>query len=946
MAYQNINQYNFKKLYLLDKSEPQDFCLASDERDYKEEVIFSPYLIGENDGNVLPFSFDLNNPNSSQLFVLNYNSYVEENNLISSNYYNPKNEDLNCYGREYICDIGLTGIDNGLVDQMTGQTIAITKGLLSNAEKFDRLKFDRRLKLHQVTGHTIFPNTRFSGLPQSVSYNIVSEFNENIGVYNELYGGFYQGFYKLFGYDYELFPSRVNKGWSVELLLKPRFIDKFSPSGQTTLNKLYPNNKDIFFYFGTRAENKFYHHASGHPLTDTGYTRVTEGLECLSTCSCCATGETNSRCIYVYPPYSKDGVHDPHVNYGCDACKSRDTQTTDVCVCRCNPYPNCGWECQTHICPELPFIPTTTTTTIDCSCGTCSSCNPCDSCSLRNVTSVEDTCEKDPLFDAMSNVISLKLCGDPHNPKIGVRMLRFTGDCVTSGSCSTTGVTYQTGYTMDELCTPKGIYDYCEKINERYLSVEHWIQVNAVWERYEYIEGCDLYSKGGLGLITKLEYLDSLANDATKIIAPPYTNGCKPLEKIEIVSLNQNWLDEKNYRNGRLKIYVNGRIFHTFENIEEIIPRALNTDKEKQVGVPFNISWGGGTQGLHDNLTFKECPITLTGLTYQQDPENLPNNILSATTLSGLNTNIVIEQNFAGSFDGGISQFRMYTIPLSADEVKHNFLMLKDKFEMFNPDCPDCATVITSTTTEPPPTTTTTTQPRECDIQYIVLSNQFVPNDELLGRHYSSDPRDKNYLISSLLPKTITKPILTRYWKDDVWWGNQGSTPMCVGYAWAHWIEDGPVLHNGIHPIVSPITIYKEAQKVDEWYGENYNGTSVRAGAKYLRSTGRIQSYYWAFDVNTLINTVLNIGPVVVGTNWYRGMFYPDINGLIRVSGNLAGGHAYCINGVDIPRKLFRIKNSWGRSWGKNGYAFISFTDMSRLIKEYGEICLAVEKNF
>ena len=28
--------------------------------------------------------------------------------------------------------------------------------------------------------------------------------------------------------------------------------------------------------------------------------------------------------------------------------------------------------------------------------------------------------------------------------------------------------------------------------------------------------------------------------------------------------------------------------------------------------------------------------------------------------------------------------------PLSADEVKHNFLLVKDKFYMFDPDCPDC----------------------------------------------------------------------------------------------------------------------------------------------------------------------------------------------------------------------------------------------------------------
>jgi hypothetical protein len=161
-------------------------------------------------------------------------------------------------------------------------------------------------------------------------------------------------------------------------------------------------------------------------------------------------------------------------------------------------------------------------------------------------------------------------------------------------------------------------------------------------------------------------------------------------EEIELVELNQKWLDEKFERNGRLKIYVNGKLFDTIENFEEVIPRGLNTDKEKQVGVPFNISWGGGTQGLRENLTFSSC--TELEDNYIQDPESLPINDLSGTTLSGLNTNILIEQNFAGTFEGGISQFRMYIEPLSSDEVKHNFEILKEQFFLFNPDCPDCRT--------------------------------------------------------------------------------------------------------------------------------------------------------------------------------------------------------------------------------------------------------------
>jgi surface protein len=671
---QNINQFpkpNWGVKLALDVS---DISLSTDERNYKEEVVFSPYLIAETYGNKLPINFDINNPISAQQIDLYYKNYNFNNLFVSKNYYNPDNVDLFCLTANTSCDIGLTGIDNGLVESMTGQSITFTNGI-NDYTKFNRLSFDRRLKLFQVTGYTS-SNVRFSGFNDTILYEVVSK-NDSVGRYHELYGGFYQGFYRLFGYDYNIFPERMNKGWSVEMLLKPRLINEYTPSlGETTLNEIYPNNKDIFFYFGARAENKFYHYADGHPRCFTGYTRVTSEVTGLTTCACCNNSVVNSRCIYVYPPRPTKA--------DCDGCIS------------------CGWEYKIHDCPLPTPTPTPTPTpipvpsncepitacTAGCTCVQCISCNDCQTCDNCNVTpgSVENTCESDPLFDSMSNALSFKLCGDPHNPQIGVRLLRFTGGCETSGSCSTTGITYTTGYTIDNYCTPP-IYPYCLEVNPSYLDMEHWFHITAVWERYTWLDTCDLWYRGGIGDITEKKYLDGLANNSKELITVPYTQTCgTDPQQIDLVNLNEKWLIDKDFRKGRLKIYINGRIFHTFQDIEEIIPRALSTDKEKQVGVPYNISWGGGTQGLRENLTFS----AITGTTYIQDPECLPTNDLLGTTFSGLTTDILLEQNFGGTFDGGISQFRMYVEPLSSDEVKHNFKLLKDTFDMFNPDCPDC----------------------------------------------------------------------------------------------------------------------------------------------------------------------------------------------------------------------------------------------------------------
>ena len=160
----------------------------------------------------------------------------------------------------------------------------------------------------------------------------------------------------------------MNRGWSVEMLLKPRLFNEYIPtSGETTLNKIYPQNKNIFFYLGARAENKFYHHANGTPNCFTGYTRVTSDLyNCIQTCACCNRTVTDSRCIYVYPPRSLYGIHDPHVNYGCHECRGIPEQKI-TCGCNCNldPCESCGWECQTHTCASIiepTPIPTPTPT--------------------------------------------------------------------------------------------------------------------------------------------------------------------------------------------------------------------------------------------------------------------------------------------------------------------------------------------------------------------------------------------------------------------------------------------------------------------------------------------------------------------------------------------------------------------------------------------------------
>jgi hypothetical protein len=308
MATQNINNYYFNRFDLkLNSNQYFDITLASDEKDYDEEVVFSPYIIAYDDGNRLPISIDLNNPLSNAKNKLYWGTYDSGNTATSLNYYNITNEDLSCYtGFTGLCNVGLTSIDNGLFPRMSGETLYYTMGI-DTGTTYSSQYYDRRFKMRPVWSYAKSPNYKFSGITANTAYYIVNKTDDNVGTYQELYGGFFQGFYKLWGYNYEVFPERVNKGWTMETIIKPRQVEEYSlTSYEKYLNEIYPQNAGMFFFMGTRAENKFYHPASGEtqiPMTfdcDFDFTfsgasyvpyyRVTSPLaHCITTCECSLT---------------------------------------------------------------------------------------------------------------------------------------------------------------------------------------------------------------------------------------------------------------------------------------------------------------------------------------------------------------------------------------------------------------------------------------------------------------------------------------------------------------------------------------------------------------------------------------------------------------------------------------------------------------------------------
>jgi hypothetical protein len=194
------------------------------------------------------------------------------------------------------------------------------------------------------------------------------------------------------------------------------------------------------------------------------------------------------------------------------------------------------------------------------------------------------------------------------------------------------------------------------------------------------------------------------------------------------------------------------------------------------------------------------------------------------------------------------------------------------------------------------------------------------------------------------VPEGLSTPFVgDYYWNAPRPYFDQGARGICVGASWNHWLTTSP-LYTRSGP--DPETIYKEAQLIDEWPGEEpaYEGTSVRAGAKVLQAKGHIANYFWATTLAEIIECLKTRGPVVVGTEWTASMMRPSPGEIVEVSGRVLGGHAYLLIGLSENYQVFRALNSWGE-WTPSGGFWLRFADFERLLHRQGEACIATEQS-
>ena len=498
--------------------------------------------------------------------------------------------------------IGLTGIDNGLLlfNKLSADT--------SNQALLNTLT---GTTLYIPSGETRLCLTAVSGMTGKYVYPTEIVGNpEQDGNYLKLCGGFYQGYYKLDGNSYEVLPNRVPKTWTAEVWLrKPcggngQYTNEYSSeygdvcaNSGLTLNEVYTGNTGFFLYFGTRAENKFWN--------------IFEGLN-TGTTSGCTSGQTEWCTI---PKETEVSVIDENGNIIPLSPPPIDLTVTDN---------------------KFLFFSRAKVQGSGGSCGRCGSPHEDGetTCSWTGGTYGTKTLR----------TIRTKVTDDRNPFLIYSRAQASDGN-----SCGRCGGIHPAGETV---CSYSGNTAPLEELDRDADLID-----NAL--------GFRITEDGAIGY-RKLVVTATCVNNVTVTgcsVEESYSASgmvtCDEWKMISIRFVANETLDEcelewRPARKGKLMFYVNRRLIYVVNDFDEFIARRLVEHSVKQVAVPYNISLGGGTQGLIEEMTFDG-----------QDPDDMGS---------------CLQNNFAGTFIGDISQFRFYICGMNYCDIKNNFEQERERY--------------------------------------------------------------------------------------------------------------------------------------------------------------------------------------------------------------------------------------------------------------------------
>ena len=572
-------------------------------------------------------------------------------------------------------NITYTGVDNGL--------FTFRKDRISNKDFIDIFQKnsfkieenDNRLKLHAVSGSTLQYDYPLSAENGYIKFN----------------GGFYQGFFKTKCDTYQVLPTEFEDGetYNLEFTLNRCELEKES---DRTLNDKYPENKGIFFYIGTRAENKWIY------LYDEDDVDGLEECYELGVDDFVEDGEISKKDhiignfydldveFYEDPPIDIDNY--TNFNYYDESLYAMD---------------ECDWD---EMFDYLEIDPTRSAKTIDESEDHINMSSWC-----CNAPKKEEKYVLRPYFKGCGCGIRYKkeiITEDKYEDDVVKGYLAFGEDDYIGGwdglgdleECTTylepeldiTDFEYYTdnGFNLSEA---NWYYFYTDNKFLLFDRTKNGKTVNNWVEGTQYMYcGRKNNFKGNLFILmnrTKTGYtihnIDSVKNKDVNHYDPYkdlYNNAfaLRVTDNGEIgyrmltIDCEKEGRDKTSIIEGysfedvipqcewvtinvrftflggdkmKLMFYVNGKLRYITKELPRIDLRALDDLYEKQEGVPYNISIGGGTQGLAETIQYN----------YMLNPPRV----------------YPLEKYFAGSFIGYMRSFKIYNCFMEQPRIESNF---------------------------------------------------------------------------------------------------------------------------------------------------------------------------------------------------------------------------------------------------------------------------------
>lgn len=553
-------------------------------------------------------------------------------------------------------DIGLTGMDNGFIH--------FRKDRISN-EEF--LKLFTESKFDIESGKTNLFLTRVTGNTLEFDYPMEIKQESESDCYISFNGGFYQGFYALDGFNYTALPNGPDIEWNLCFKLRPR--SDYNTNGHI-INDLHPENKGIFFYIGTRAENKFWELYKKDVDRVDALKKIPDDNNYTNAEICGEETDLNlNENTVVNQEFLQDEVPEVPEDYFADDYAMSGTSGT--CIYEKNEEEgqnDCG-----DFKPTInDFYSSNYNTKFSCCSGLNQSAKPeehctndyqepcvCDDyfkdgyynqeCADGDKAIDSEYVKKDAVIDESKIEDSFGhelLKKGYYEIKTDNKFLIFdrtkngkTVDTWEEGTIVTlTGRQdwenenlfpimnrTETGYTVENIenhreanSRPYNLFNdiyrnaFCLRITDDGRVGYRYMDLDCDSEQRYRIE--EEYSKSG---IVK-------TNDWNNIVV-----------KISILNpTSENCDPYKGNRRMKIYFYVNGFLVLVSKELNEFDFRRLNDVYQKQEGVPYSISLGGGTQGLLETI--------------------LPNYYYWSNYL------LPIEKHFCGSFIGDIQYFKIF----------------------------------------------------------------------------------------------------------------------------------------------------------------------------------------------------------------------------------------------------------------------------------------------